>query len=63
MKNKKDMKFIRTDNSETRDKLLYEGYTEITEPGSKYYCFLNDGKKLKFDAEENGIVFTNLLCL
>ena len=63
MKEKMDMKFIRTDSAETRDKLLYEGYTEITEPGSKYYCFLNDGKKLKFDAEENGIVYTNLLCL
>lgn len=63
MENKKDMNFLRTDNPETRSKLLYEGYTEITEPGSKHYCFLNDGKKLKFDAEENGIVFTNIICL
>ena len=63
MKEKMDMKFIRTDSAETRNKLLYEGYTEITEPGSKHYCFLNDGKKLKFDAEENGIIYTNIICL
>lgn len=63
MENKSNMNFIKTENLETRHKLLYEGYTEITEPGSKYYCFLNDGKKLNFDAEENGIVYTNLLCL
>lgn len=62
MKNK-DMKFIRTDNVETANKLRYEGYTEITESGSKHFCFLNDGKKLNFNAEENGIVYTNLLCL
>lgn len=63
MKNNEDKKFIRTDSLETAHKLKYEGYTEITEPGSKYYCFLNDGNKLNFDAEENGIVYTNLLCL
>jgi hypothetical protein len=63
MENKSNMNFIKTENLETRHKLLYEGYTEITEPGSKYYCFLNDGNKLNFDAEENGIVYTNLLCL
>lgn len=63
MNNKSDMKFIRTENIETAHKLRYEGYTEITESGSKYFCFLNDGKKLNFDAEENGIVYTNLLCL
>ena len=60
---KSDMKFLRTDNVETAHKLRYEGYTELTEPGSKHFCFLNDGKKLTFDAEENGIVFSNLLCL
>lgn len=60
---KSNMKFIRTDNKETRNKLLYEGYTEITEPGSKYFCFLNDGKKLNFNAEENGIVYSNIICL
>ena len=63
MENKENMKFLRTDNVETAHKLRYEGYTELTEPGSKHYCFLNDGKKLTFDAEENGIVFSNLLCL
>lgn len=63
MENKTSMKFLRTDNEETAHKLRYEGYTELTEPGSKYFCFLNDGKKLNFNAEENGIVFSNLLCL
>ena len=63
MNNKSDMKFIRTENIETAHKLRYMGYTELTEPGSKYFCFLNNGKKLTFDAEENGIVYTNLLCL
>jgi predicted ribosome-associated RNA-binding protein Tma20 len=62
MKNK-EMKFIRTDNEETAHKLRYEQYTEITEPGSKYFCFLNDGKKLNFDAEKYDCVYTNLLCL
>lgn len=63
MDNKMDMRFLRTDNVETAHKLRYEGYTELTEPGSKHFCFLNDGKKLNFNAEENGIVYTNLLCL
>lgn len=63
MENKEYMKFLRTDNVETAHKLRYEGYTELTEPGSKYFCFLNDGKKLTFDAEENGIIFSNILCL
>lgn len=60
---KSDMKFLRTDNVDIAHKLRYEGYTELTEPGSKYYCFLNDGKKLTFNAEENGIIFSNIMCL
>ena len=60
---KTDKKFIITMSKETRDKLLYLGFTEITEPSSSTYCFLNDGKKLTFDAEESGIIFSNIMYL
>lgn len=63
MGNKSNMKFLRTDNPETAHKLRYEGYTELPQQSRGVYCFLNDGKKLNFDAKENGIVFTNILCL
>lgn len=62
MKNKK-YNFIRTSDSDTAELLRKEGFTEITEPSSSAYCFINNGKKLTFDAEQNGIVYTNLLCL
>lgn len=58
-----DKKFIRTDNEDIRKILIESGYTEITETSSKYFCFLNDGKKLNFDTEEKGIVYTNIICL
>lgn len=61
--NKEKMKFIRTDNAETAMKLRYAGYTELPAQSRGMYCFLNDGKKLTFNAEENGIVFSNILCL
>lgn len=61
MENKENMKFLITDSTETRNKLLYEGYTELPAQSRGMYCFLNDGKKLTFNAEENGIVFTNIL--
>ena len=61
--NKKEYKFIKVSSSETRDKLISLGFTEITEPSSSIYCFLNDGKKLTFNAEENGIIFSNIMCL
>lgn len=60
---KPNMKFIKTVNTETAHKLRYEGFTEITEPGSKSFCFINDGKKLTFDAEKYDAVYTNILCL
>ena len=59
--NKTNMKFIRTDNTETAYKLRYEGYTEIAQLNENTYCFLNDGKKLTFNAEENGVIYTNIL--
>lgn len=58
---KPNMKFIKTDNAETAHKLRYEGFTEITEPGSKSFCFINDGKKLTFDTEKENCVYTNIL--
>ena len=63
MNNKTDMKFLRTDNEETAHKLRYEGYTELPQQSRGVFCFINDGKKLNFDAEKCGCVYTNILCL
>lgn len=63
MNNKSEMKFIRTTNVETAHKLRHMGYTELTDSDNKFFCFLNDGKQLNFNAEENGIVYTNVLCI
>lgn len=60
---KKEYKFIKVTNSETRDKLISLGFTEITEASSSIYCFINDGKKLTFDVENFGGVYTNIICL
>ena len=60
---KTDKKFIVTTSAETRDKLLYEGFTELTEQVNGTYCFLNDGKKLNFDVEKFDGVYTNIMCL
>lgn len=60
---KKDKKFIITTSKETRDKLKYEGFTELTEQVDGTFCFLNDGKKLNFDVENFEGVYTNILCL
>ena len=61
--NKKDMKFIKTSNKETADKLRYLGFTELTEANSSAYCFINNGNKLTFDVENFGGVYTNIICL
>lgn len=63
MDNRTNKKFLCTDNTETAHKLRYEGYTELPQQSRGVYCFLNDGKKLTFDAEKNGVVFTNILCI
>ena len=63
MENKTNMKFLITDKEEMANRLRYEGYTELPAQSRGMYCFLNDGKKLTFNAEENGIVFSNILCL
>lgn len=60
---KKEFNFIKVSDKETADKLRYLGFTEITEPSSSIYCFINDGKKLNFDVENFGGVYTNIMCL
>ena len=60
---KPEKKFIKVSDKETADKLRYLGFTEITESSSSTYCFINDGKKLTFDVENFGGVYTNIMCL
>lgn len=60
---KNEYKFLKTTNRETRDKLITLGFTELTEPSSSTFCFINDGKKLTFDVEKYEGVYTNILCL
>ena len=57
------MNFIRTSDKETAEQLRVLGFTELTEPNSSIFCFLNDGKKLTFDSEKCNFVYTNVLCL
>ena len=60
---KPEYKFIKTSNKETADKLRSFGFTELTEPSSSTFCFINNGKKLTFDAEQYDCVYSNILCL
>ena len=60
---KTEYKFLKTSNKETADKLRSLGFTELTEPSSSTFCFINDGKKLTFDAEKYDAFYTNILCL
>ena len=60
---KNEFNFLVTTNRETADKLRYEGFTELTQQDDGKFCFINDGKKLTFDAEKYDVVYTNLLCL
>ena len=62
MENKSGTKFLITSNVETAHKLRYEGYTELPVQSRGVFCFLNDGKKLNFNTEESGIVYTDMLC-
>lgn len=56
--------FIKTKDKKIRDVLLASGYTEITETGSDYFCFINDGK-LKFEQniDTKKLIYTNVMCL
>lgn len=60
---KSEYKFLKTTDRETADKLRTLGFTELTEQSNGVFCFINDGKKLTFDAEKYDCVYTNLLCL
>ena len=55
-----DMKFIRTTNAETADKLRYEGFTQLPSQDNTY-LFLKDGKRLVFDVEQFDGVYTNII--
>lgn len=59
----KNMKFLRVSDRETANKLRHEGYTEIPSQDKDVYYFMNNGKKLNFDVEKFGGVYTNILCL
>lgn len=63
--NKTKMQFLKTTDSSTAEMLRNSGYTELTEPSTTCYCFLNDGK-LTFDGNEEiikNIHYTNMLCI
>ena len=59
----KDMKFIKTNSSEVAEKFRLLGSTEVTNGNSSVFCFVNDGKKITFDASANDYVYTNILCI
>lgn len=61
--NNKDMNFIKTDSAESAQKLRNIGFMEIPNPNSTVFCFVNDNKKLIFDAEIPNVIYTNILCL
>ena len=56
------LRFIRTTDKETRQKLLDLGYTELPQSSSNVFCFINDGK-LVFDDDNKKCVYTNMLCI
>ena len=60
--NKTNMRFIRTESKEIREKLKVSGFTEITEPNSSTFCFINNGK-MTFEVQPKDIIYTNILCL
>lgn len=61
--NKNKMNFIRTTDESTAAKLRSLGYTELTEPSSTSYCFINDGKMVFEEGENSKIVYSNVLCI
>ena len=60
---RKNMKFIKTNSSEVAKRLRLYGFTEIPGCNSSEFCFVNDGKKIIFDVDENDYVYTNILCI
>ena len=61
MENKSNMKFIKTSDLQMVNQLRIFGFTEIAEPVDGLYCFINDGKRLNFDASKYDYVYTNIL--
>ena len=60
--NKNNAQFIRTDLPESAERLRALGFTEITEPNSATFIFINNGK-LVFEENIKNCVFTNRLCI
>ncbi len=60
-KDKSKMKFLRVTDTETANKLRYEKFTELPSQIPGEYVFLNDGKRLAFDVEQYGGIYTNIL--
>lgn len=60
--NKNNAQFIRTDFPESAERLRILGFTEITEPNSETFIFINNGK-LVFEENIKNCVFTNKLCI
>ncbi len=55
--------FIKTSDSETAEHLRKLGYTELTEPHSSTFCFINNGKVIFDKNDKNKCVYTNVLCI
>ena len=53
--------FIKTSDSETAEHLRKLGYTELTEPHSSTFCFINNGKVIFDKNDKNKCVYTNVL--
>ena len=62
--NKTKMQFVRTTDPDTAQLLRANGFTELTEPSSTRYCFINDGKMVFKEGEiDKKINFSNMLCI
>lgn len=61
MSEKSNMKFIRTSDIDTVNRLRILGFTEIGESQDGMHCFLNNGCALNFDLEKHNCVYTNIL--
>lgn len=56
------MNFIKTSDLDTARRLRDLGFTELTEPSSSTFCFINDGK-IVYDDVNDKCVYTNILCI
>lgn len=57
------MNFIKTQDIETAKKLREEGFQEITETGSKFFTFVNNGTISFSEEEKKNITYSNTLCI